>query len=110
MYGVIRKIRQFNQPLECQLDLFDKLVVPLLLYDCEIWGFESLDIIERIHLKFLKYIFNLKRSTPTYMVYGEMVDSLYMSQYIQERYAIGPSYFSVQKTKLFVFYINIYTN
>ena len=37
MYGVIRKIR-----LECQLDLFDKIVVPLLLYGCEIWGFESL--------------------------------------------------------------------
>ena len=41
MYGVIRKIRQFNLPLECQLDLFDKIVVPVLLYGCEIWGFES---------------------------------------------------------------------
>ena len=71
MYGVIGKIRQFNLPLECQLDLFDKIVVLVLLYGCEIWGFESIDIIERIHLKSLKYIFNLKSSTPIYMVYGE---------------------------------------
>ena len=41
MYGVIRKIRQFNLPLECQLDLFDKIVVPVLLYGCEIWSFNS---------------------------------------------------------------------
>ena len=68
---MIRKIRQFNLPLECQLDLFDNIVVPILLYECEIWGFESLDILERTYLKFLKYIFNLKSSTPTFMVYGK---------------------------------------
>ena len=27
IYGVIRKIRQFNLTLECQLDLFDKIVI-----------------------------------------------------------------------------------
>ena len=71
MYGVIRKIRQFNLPIECQLDLFDKVVTPILLYGCEIWGYENMDIIERVHLKFLKTIFNLKSSTPNYMIYGE---------------------------------------
>ncbi|XP_061167256.1 uncharacterized protein LOC133176104 [Saccostrea echinata] len=73
MYGVIRKIRQFNLPIECQLDFFDKVVVtvPILTYGCEIWGYENLDIIERVHLKFLKHIFHLKSSTASYMVYGE---------------------------------------
>ena len=61
MYGVIRKIRQLNLPFECQLDLFDKSVVPTLLYGCETWDFESLNIIERIHLKFLKCIFKFKK-------------------------------------------------
>ena len=32
MYGIIKKIREFNLPLECQFDLFDKVVVPVLLY------------------------------------------------------------------------------
>lgn len=38
MYGAIRKIRQFNLPLDCQIDLFDKIAAPVLLYGCEIWG------------------------------------------------------------------------
>lgn len=68
MYGVIKKIRQFNLPVDCQFDLFDKIVVPVLLYGCEIWGYENIEVIERVHLKFLKYVFNLKSSTPSHMV------------------------------------------
>ena len=71
MYGIIRKIRQFKLPVDCQLDLFDKVVVPVLLYGSEVWGYENLDVIERTHLKFLKHVLNLKTSTPSYMVYGE---------------------------------------
>ena len=54
------------------LELFDKSVVPILLYGCEVWGFENIDIIERIHLKFCKIILNVKKSTANYMVYGEL--------------------------------------
>ena len=71
MYGIIKKIRLYNLPIDCQLDLFDKVVTPVLIYGCEVWGYEPLVDIERIHLKFLKHIFNLKSSTPSYMVYGE---------------------------------------
>lgn len=52
MYSIIRKIRLFNLPIEQQFNLFDKVVVPILLYGCEIWGYENIDIIEKIHLKF----------------------------------------------------------
>ena len=70
MHGVIRKIRQFNLPIDCQLDLFDKIVIPVLLHRCEICGYENQELIERIHLKFLKFILGLK-STSSYMVYGD---------------------------------------
>ena len=36
------------------------------------WGIGKLDMLEWIQLKFLKYLFNLKKSTPTYMIYGEL--------------------------------------
>jgi hypothetical protein len=35
-----------------------------LLYGCEIWGFGSNDVLEKVHLKFCKMILNLKTSTP----------------------------------------------
>ena len=52
--------------------MFDKAIVPILTYGCEIWGFENLDILERVHLRFCKHILRLKNSTPNFMVYGEL--------------------------------------
>ena len=39
---------------------------------CKIWGFGNLDIIERVQLRFYKYILNLKTSTPSVMIYGKL--------------------------------------
>ncbi|MCG8093283.1 MAG: reverse transcriptase family protein, partial [Candidatus Thiodiazotropha endolucinida] len=71
LFSLLRKIRVLNLPIEMQIDLFNKLIKPILLYGCEIWAFGNLDIIERVQLKFIKRILHLKKSTPSYMVYGE---------------------------------------
>jgi hypothetical protein len=47
-------------------------VKPILLYGCEIWGFSNIELLERIQLKFCKLLLNLKKSTPNFMVYGEL--------------------------------------
>jgi hypothetical protein len=47
-----------NLSISCQLDLFDKVVKPILLYGCELWGLSNCDIIERVHLKFFILDFN----------------------------------------------------
>ena len=72
MYSVIRKTRQLQLSIPLQLELFDKLVTPILLYGSEVWGYERLDLIERLQLKFLKLILNVRKSTPTYMILGEL--------------------------------------
>ena len=36
------------------------------------WGIGNLDTIETVQLKFYKNILNLKKSTPTFMIYGEL--------------------------------------
>ena len=53
MYEVLRKDRIYNLSIKCQLDLFDKIVKPILLYGYKIWGFGKNYINERVHLQFL---------------------------------------------------------
>ena len=64
--------RKHGLSVKIQLDLFDKMVKPILLYGCEVWGFSNNDIIEKVHLKFCKLLLHLKSSTPSYMIYGEL--------------------------------------
>ena len=72
MFALIRKARQLDLPLDIQLDLFDKCVLPVLLYGSEIWAFENLSLCEKLQLKFLKIVLNIKQSTTTCMVLGEV--------------------------------------
>ena len=72
MYEVLKLGRKHSLSIKCLLSLFDKMVKPILLYGCEIWGFGNNDVLEKVHLKFCKMILNLKTSTPNYMIYGEL--------------------------------------
>ena len=56
MYNVLQNCRRNNLSIECQLDMFDKAILPVLLYGSEIWGFENLDLLEKVHLRFCKII------------------------------------------------------
>ena len=52
-------------------DFFDKIILPILLYGCEIWGYEDIECIEVFYRKYLKYILRLNIQTTRCMVYGE---------------------------------------
>ena len=69
---MIKKCRNLNLPFAIQTDLFNKTIKPIMLYRCEVWGFGNCDVIERIQLKFYKYIFSLTKSTPSLMIYSEL--------------------------------------
>ena len=59
-------------PFDIKINIFYKIVKPVLLYGSEIWGFGNLDILERVQSKFYEYIFNLTTSTPSAMIYWEL--------------------------------------
>ena len=64
LFSLMRKIRHLSLPIDMQIDLFNKMIKPILLYGCELWGFGNIDIIERVQLKFIKHILHLKKIYP----------------------------------------------
>lgn len=48
------------------------MIAPILLYGCEVWGIENVEMIDKFQLKFLKLILRLKQSTPNCMIYGDL--------------------------------------
>lgn len=66
------RAKNLDLPLDLQIKLFDNTVLPILTYGCEIFGYENIEILERVHLEFLRKIGKLRKSTPKYMIYAEM--------------------------------------
>ena len=55
-----------------KLELFDKLITPILNYGCEVWGFIQANAIERVHLQFCKRLLGVKKTTQNDFIYGEL--------------------------------------
>jgi len=56
MYGFLAKYRHHNLSIGCKLDLFNKVVKPILLYGWETWGFSKLNMLGKSNLKLCKHI------------------------------------------------------
>ena len=48
------------------------MVLPVLLYGSEIWVFENVSLREKICNKFLKLLLPVGKTTPSYLLYGEL--------------------------------------
>ena len=72
MFILLKKAKILKLPIDVQLELFDKTVIPILLYGAEVWGFTGyIEHIEIFYRKFLKGILHVNNRTPDPMVYGE---------------------------------------
>jgi len=72
MFALLSKCNLLELPIDVQLELFDSMVVPIMLYGCEVWGTKNNDMLEKLHLRFYRYILKVKNSTPNCMLYGEL--------------------------------------
>ena len=57
-------------PLDLQIKLFDNMILPILTYGSEVFGYENTEILEGVHLQFLRKIGKLRKCTPKYMLYA----------------------------------------
>ena len=72
LFGLLKKCRKLMLPLDIQIELFDRLIVPILLYGCEVWCPMMTNLASKLQLRFYKIILKLSKSTPSCMVYGEL--------------------------------------
>ena len=64
MFSLIAKAQlRLNLPIDIVVELYDQLVLPILLYGSEIWGFSVISAIEVIYIK------NIERHTEIEQIY-----------------------------------------
>ena len=59
MRYIISRAQAKNMPMDIQLKLFDTLVIPIVTYGAEVWGFEHLNMLDQLELQFLKLVMNV---------------------------------------------------
>ena len=70
---MVKKSSLFPQlPPYLQLYIFDKKILPILLYASEVWGSMDIAEIETIHYKFCKYVLGLPYHSVNYVALGEL--------------------------------------
>ena len=72
LYCLYRKLRNISIPIDLQLKLFDTLILLILTYGCEVWGYENTKQLEKLHLQFCRNILGIRTTTPNFMTYGEL--------------------------------------
>ena len=71
LFSLNSKAGRLQLPPDIHIDLFHKLVLPICMYGCEVWGYANLEKLEIFYRKFLKRVLCLNKSTPNCVVYGE---------------------------------------
>ena len=54
IFALLNKCNTLYLPIDVQLDLFEKTILPIMIYDCEVWGYENEKILELLQLRFCK--------------------------------------------------------
>ena len=83
-YSLIRRTKQLNLDFEVSIELFERLIIPILLYGSEIWGYECPKQIQTTFNKIMRKFLRLHKSTPMCMINGEL-GLKEISEYIENR-------------------------
>ena len=83
-FNLMAKARQLNLPVDTFVELLEKLVIPILLYGSEIWGYEDPKQLQVMLNHTLRRYLRLHKTTPSCMLIGEL-GLKEVSQYIENR-------------------------
>ena len=83
-FSIITKIKQLNLTFETSIELFERLIIPVLLYGSEIWGYENPKQLQTMVNNVMRKFLKLHKSTPICMINGEL-GLKEISEYIENR-------------------------
>ena len=63
---------KFELEVETKMHLFDALIKSILLYGCEVWGYENVEQFVVFHRSFLRNILNVRKGVPKVRIYVEL--------------------------------------
>ena len=70
VFSLMKLLNKFdNVTHDIYCDLFDKMIMAILCYGSEVWGFHKGEAIERVYLQFCKRFLHLKYKTVNNIVY-----------------------------------------
>ena len=73
LFSLRSKSLQLSLPVDIELELFETLVLPILLYGSEIWGLESnSQDVEMFQCRYYKRLLHVSKFTANCMTYGEV--------------------------------------
>ena len=71
--GFIKSVlKKSNTTIQILLNIFNRMVVPILCYGSEVWGYEHSKSIEQVQINFGKYLLGVNSATPSPAVLGEL--------------------------------------
>ena len=70
--NLLMKATRLQLPVDIIMSLYNILVIPVLLYGCEVWGASNIDKVETFQRKFMKRLLKVNYRTPTCMIYAEL--------------------------------------
>ncbi len=71
LFSLAQLAKKSQLTIETRLELFERMIIPILTYGCEVWGYEGLEQLQVFQRKFIRKLLWLGNSTPNVMVLGE---------------------------------------
>ena len=72
MFALLEKAKILKLPIDITYELFERMVLPILLYGSEVWGACDLSKVEIFHRNFIRILLKTFKFTPNCMLYGEL--------------------------------------
>jgi hypothetical protein len=70
-----RQLRNISIPIALQLKLFDTVILPILTYGCEVWGYENTNLLEKLHLQYCRNIIGVRTTTANFMTHVKRLNT-----------------------------------